>query len=254
MQNQGEPSHEASTGGGWLGVEFGSTPPNEPGILLTGIVPNSPAARAGLKTGDVVLKIDGSDVSGPSDLVRLVSSRSSGDQVAVAVLRGGKQRLFRVELIGRPERDEMLRMAFLDRPAPALRQLETVQGSPPESIGAVKGQIVVLEFWASWCPICPVLVPTMNRWHDEYSAQGVQVVGVTTEPVLVASRTAAQLDMRYPISSDHTGKTTEAYRATALPMIFVLDRSGTVRDIMVGYDSSKLEELERLIGRLAAEG
>ncbi len=240
--------------GGWLGVEYGSTGAKEPGVRLTGVIPRSPAAKAGLRPGDVVIQIDGQPVSRPSDLVRLLSVKSAGDRVGIVVQRGPDQRLLAAELIGRPDRDRIMRMAFVGAKAPAFAELKPVQGTVPETLGALRGKVVVLEFWATWCPVCPALVPDMNRWHSTYAAQGVAVVGVTVDPVLMASRTAAQLEMKYPVLSDETGKTTESYRATALPLVFVIDKTGTVRDMMIGYDSVKLPELEQLVGRLVDEG
>ena len=59
--------------------------------------------------------------------------------------------------------------------------------------------------------------------------------------------------MGYPIASDNSGKTTEAYRANALPTLFVLDRKGIVRDVVVGYSSDRIAHMETVIDKLVAE-
>src|SRR5690606_28089862 len=120
-------------------------------------------------------------------------------------------------------------------------------------VSALRGKVVVLEFWASWCAVCRIMVPTINDWHARYSAQGVEVIGVTTDSVALASRTAFELRMKYPILSDHTGSTSEAYGAMALPTVFVLDKQGVVRDVMVGWSGARVMQLEALIERLVAE-
>ena len=73
------------------------------------------------------------------------------------------------------------------------------------SLADYKGKWVVLNFWASWCGVCHVLAPMLNGWHDRYSAQGVTVLGVTTDPVELAGRTAGEVGMGYPLASDGSG-------------------------------------------------
>jgi peroxiredoxin len=119
-------------------------------------------------------------------------------------------------------------MTFVGAPAPALDALETVQGSVTPSLASLRGKVVVLEFWASWCTACRIMVPTINDWYARYSAQGVEVLGVTTDSMALASRSAYELRIAYPVASDQSGKTTEAYGATALPSLFVLDKQGIV--------------------------
>jgi peroxiredoxin len=214
----------------------------------------SPAARSGLLAGDLILRVDGKAVQEPSEVVNLVGDRAAGHRLSVAVRRGDTERLLAVVLDARPDDDGMMRMSFVGSPAPALEALQTVQGNVSPTLTELRGKVVVLEFWASWCGVCRFLVPTINDWHARYSAQGALVLGVTTDSVGLASRTAYELRMSYPIASDHTGKTSEAYGAMALPTLFVLDKKGVVRDVMVGYTQGRIADLEALIERLLDEG
>ena len=56
--------------------------------------------------------------------------------------------------------------------------------------------------------------------------------------------------MEYAVASDETGNTTSSYQALAVPMVYVIDRSGTVREVMVGYDSAKIDDIEALLDQL----
>jgi peroxiredoxin len=253
---QGAPPEGAAarrSGPGWLGVEL-AKPDQQAGALIRSVMRGSPAERAGLIGGDLVLSIDGQNVDGPRELRQQVMAARSGARVSLGVLRGDQTRLFAVELEVAPNDDELMRKSYVGARAPEFGALDTVQGSITPSLPALKGRVVVLEFWASWCGICHVLAPTLNGWHDRYSAQGVTVLGVTTDPVDLAGRTANEVGMGYALASDSSGSMLRAYRAQALPTLFVIDKQGNVRDVLIGYSTPRLREIEELVRKLIAEG
>ncbi len=247
-------SAPARSGPGWLGVELAKREAGEAGVLIRSVMRASPAERAGIANGDVVISIDGENVNGPTELRGRVMKAQAGARVSLGVLRGGETRLFAVELEAAPNDDELMRKNYVGSRAPDFGSLDTVQGSITPSLPALKGRVVVLEFWASWCGVCHVMAPTLNGWNDRYSAQGVTVLGVTNDPVEVAGRTATELGMGYPLASDTTGNMLRAYRAYALPTLFVIDKQGNVRDVLIGYSTPRLREIEALVRKLIAEG
>jgi peroxiredoxin len=239
---------------GWLGVELAKREDGQPGVLVRGVMRGSPAERAGLTDGDVVLNVNGGNVGRPIELRDRIVQARAGARVSLGVLRGAETRLFAVDLEPAPNDDEVMRRNFVGAPAPDFGALDTVQGSLTPSLPALKGRVVVLEFWASWCGVCHVMAPTLNGWHDRYSAQGVTVLGVTNDPVELAGRTAGELGMGYALASDATGQMVRTYRAYALPTLFVIDKHGNVRDVLIGYSSPRLREIETLVRKLIAEG
>lgn len=255
-QDEGSPDAEDGPpvqGRGWLGVELEPAAPDEGGVRVGRVVPKSPADKAGLLAGDLIQRIDSEQVGAPADVVGIVARHRAGTRVGVALKRQKAERLAVVVLGAYPEQDEIYRMTFVDQPAPQLEGLKTAQGSFTPSIAAQRGQVVVVEFWASWCVACRALIPHMNQWHAQYAARGLRVIGITGDPLARAATAAKELGMEYPVAADESGKTIMAYQARAIPAVFVIDRAGTVRDVMVGYDAVRLPKLDALVLKLLAE-
>jgi thiol-disulfide isomerase/thioredoxin len=238
---------------GWLGVALAERDQDEPGAIVTNVLRRSPAAQSGLQVGDIVLGVNGQTVLEPSQLSRTVGALGVGGRANLMVQRGADQRLFAVALSQNPGYEGQLRLGFVDAPAPELEGVEVAQGNVGPTLQALRGRVVVLEFWATWCGACRALLPTLNDWHDRYQGGQAQIVSVTVDGAGKAAQDAAQLGMRYSVLSDPEGQTAQLYQAFALPTLFVIDRAGVVRDVAVGYDPKRLRALEATLERLIAE-
>jgi peroxiredoxin len=238
---------------GWLGVALSAQPPNLPGVLVSSVLRRSPADVSGLAVGDVVIAVDDQRVNDPAELSRHIAGLGAGRRASFMVQRAGADRLLAIELGENPGFEGQLRLGFVDAGAPEFEHVEVAQGVLPPTLEGLRGRVVVLEFWATWCGACRALLPTLNAWHERLQTRGGLVVSVTTDPVGKAARDAAELGLEYPVLADPDGSTAQAYQAFALPTLFVIDRAGVVRDVSVGYDPQRIAELEATVVRLLSE-
>ena len=237
----------------WLGLELSTTRPRYAGVVVAEVIPHSPAADAGMMRGDEVFAMKGRTVSTPREIDCIVSGSRAFDTVSVGYYRRSARRLTKAKLTPQPDREQLLRLRFVGRPAPELDGLKLLRGGFEATIGALRGKVVVVEFWGAWCPPCHIVVPTLVRWQRAYGAEGFTVLGITTDDFQTASNAAYQLDMDFPVATDPEGRTTLGYHAHAIPSLFLIDRHGVVREVMVAYSSDALERMEGLFESLLEE-
>lgn len=237
----------------WLGVELRATEEGQAGVGVTRVLPGSPAERAGLQAGDTLIQLGETAVTTPVEVSDWVAAQGAGTEHPVSVLRESEPRLLRVVLEGRPEFEDRLRLSFVGRPAPEISGVATFQGEAA-SLRELRGRVVVLEFWASFCGVCRYLAPRLDAWHRTYKPQGAEVVGITIDPPKLGQEVAQRTGMSYTLASDPGGKVTNAYFASQIPVVIIIDRNGIVVDAMVGYSERRLRETESLIERLVAQG
>jgi cytochrome c biogenesis protein CcmG/thiol:disulfide interchange protein DsbE len=133
-----------------------------------------------------------------------------------------------------------------------------IQGNAefPSELGNVDGQVVWVDFWASWCAPCRRSFPWMNQMLEKYEVHGLQIIGVNLdkERELAATflaETPADFDLRY----DPAGILAERYGVEAMPSSFLLDAEGNVIAEHFGFRFADTEEYEAAIVKaLAAAG
>jgi len=119
------------------------------------------------------------------------------------------------------------------------------------ALSDLRGQVVVLNFWASWCVPCRREAPALQQVWDTYRHRGARFLGVTYQDVGGASRTfLSQYGISYPNGTDPRGHISAVYGVTGVPETFVIDRSGNVVWAQIGeVDPSALtQRLDALLG------
>jgi len=142
--------------------------------------------------------------------------------------------------------------ASATRPAPNVR-LQTADGSSVQ-LADYKGKIVVIDFWASWCPPCKASFPALDALHGEYQARGVEVLAVNVdERRRDADAFLAGRPHSLTVLYDHEGTSAAAFGVKGMPSSFIVDRSGTIRFTHMGYSGSIDETYRRELAQLLAE-
>jgi len=123
-------------------------------------------------------------------------------------------------------------------PAPDL-SLETLEGETI-ALSDLRGQVVIINFWATWCPPCRAEMPALQKVYEQYRDQGLTILAVNQQESnqRVADFTG-QFGLTFPILMDRDGRVFARYRVTALPTTFFVDREGVIREVTIGGPMSE---------------
>src|SRR5262249_36101952 len=106
---------------------------------------------------------------------------------------------------------------------------------PPVTLSKLRGQVVVINFWASWCAECRVEQAALNQTWQQFQDSGVVVIGVDFEDSAGAARGYVNTDgVTYPVAEDTNSHTALAYGVRGVPETFVVNRSGRIVSHVVG--------------------
>lgn len=120
-------------------------------------------------------------------------------------------------------------------PAPEFT-LHDLNGAPL-SLKDLRGQVVVVNVWASWCGPCRAEMPALQKVYASDQARGLVILGVnsTVQDTEANARTFVdEMNVSFPIVFDRDGAVTSRYRVQALPTTFILDRRGVIRFVVIG--------------------
>jgi thiol-disulfide isomerase/thioredoxin len=140
-------------------------------------------------------------------------------------------------------------------PGPA-QALEAGQKAPElrlglpgsETLASLRGQVVYLDFWASYCGPCKRSFPWMNEMHDRYAAKGLRVVSVNLDPKRAdAERFLAQHPARFGVAFDPAQESPARFEVKAMPSSLLIGPDGRVIRVHAGFHDDQREELERAI-------
>ena len=144
----------------------------------------------------------------------------------------------------------------LGQPAPEVTGAPWITGGPL-SMQALRGRVVLVEFWTYGCVNCENVIPQLRAWHEKYGPTGLVVVGVHSpefpwekrrDKVVAATK---RFGIRYPVVQDNDFAIWNRWGVRAWPTMLLVDRQGVVRYRHIG--EGEYDETEAAIRRLIAD-
>jgi peroxiredoxin len=118
-----------------------------------------------------------------------------------------------------------------------------------QRLSSHRGKVVLINFWATWCPPCRAEIPEIEAAFEARQADGFEVLGINVEE---SRETIApfvdEFEMSYPVLLDESGRLLQTYRAMGLPMSVIVDQDGVIQARHVGFLTAA--DLDRYLGEL----
>jgi len=122
------------------------------------------------------------------------------------------------------------------------------------TLSALKGKVVLLDFWATWCGPCKESIPHLTQIYKSYHDKGFEVIGMSMDrgDVNTVRNFVKSIDIPYPIiiTPDEVAR---KYAITGLPTTFLIDREGKVREKMVGFNTTIAQQMVSKVSELLSE-
>lgn len=143
---------------------------------------------------------------------------------------------------GDDERD-----AWIGKPAPSF----SVTGLDGRAVrlSDFAGKVVVLDFWATWCGPCKVVMPELAALHTAHKGDGLVILGISDESIEQIRAFSSKKSIPYALATDPGKRANTLYEVSALPTAYVIDRDGVVRERVVGAAGEGIEQIKAAVAR-----
>ena len=116
---------------------------------------------------------------------------------------------------------------------------------------SLKGKVVVMDFWATWCGPCKMLSPVLDKLSKKFADKGVVVIGADTSETPGPHAAGYKKEHGYTYCfTEGNDKLAETLAIEGFPMVFVIDQKGVIRHTTLGFDSRTEDELNDAVAKL----
>lgn len=127
--------------------------------------------------------------------------------------------------------------------------LPTINGNI--QLESLKGKVVYLDFWASWCVPCKKSFPWMNQMKQSYAGQGFEILAINLDKdKKLADEFLKGMDVNFEVAFDESGKSASEYKLRGMPSSYLIGRDGRVHASHIGFREKDKEQLEQAIKNL----
>ncbi|EIC31488.1 MULTISPECIES: TlpA family protein disulfide reductase [Methylomicrobium] len=132
--------------------------------------------------------------------------------------------------------------------------LPLLDGSGNVALNELKGKVVYLDFWASWCGPCAKSFPFMNRLHDELGGKDLAIIGVNLDENPEDGQAfLAQYPASFTIAADKGEQCARLFDVKAMPSTYLIGRDGVIRDVHLGFRADEGKALRETVEKLLNE-
>lgn len=126
--------------------------------------------------------------------------------------------------------------------------LESNQGNKI-TLSDLKGKVVILDFWATWCPPCKAAIPKLIELYNKYQNQGVLVIGIALDDKDKVIKLVQEMGINYPVLFDDK-VTSKNYEIQSIPTLFVIDQKGKQVHKEIGFSEEGFKTIEEKVNEL----
>jgi thiol-disulfide isomerase/thioredoxin len=121
----------------------------------------------------------------------------------------------------------------------------------PLDLSSHHGQVVIVDFWASWCKPCRQSIPWLNSMRERYGARGLTIIGVNVDAERRdADRFMNDVPIRFQIVFDPHGELANRFQVKGMPSSYVFNRAGELVETNLGFRDAKKDEHEATLKNL----
>jgi len=122
------------------------------------------------------------------------------------------------------------------------------------TLSSLKGKVVLLDFWATWCGPCRESIPHLIQLYKTYRENGFEMIGISLDKgdATVVRNFTKSMDIPYPIVMAPE-EVARDYRVTSIPTTFFIDKEGKIRERITGFNSTIAQQMNSKIADLTTE-
>ncbi len=113
----------------------------------------------------------------------------------------------------------------------------------PKTLSGLKGKVVIVDFWATWCGPCRQSFPHMQEMYEKYKDKGLEIVAISDEDESKINEFIRNNNYRFGFYRDSFRTAYNAYKVSALPTTFVVNRDGNIVGSVMGFSPNELQKM-----------